>query len=61
MIKHILEQCKSVPEHAKEKLASFINTTSTPLPPSQSLSQNVQRIAFLKSNINNRPNKKQKI
>src|SRR6266540_3054969 len=61
MIKHILEQCKSIPEHAKEKLASSINTTFTPLPPSQSLSQNVQRIAFLKSNINNRLNKKQKI
>src|SRR6266542_1009068 len=61
MIKHILEQYKSIPEHVKEKLASSINTTSTPLPPSQSLPQNVQRIAFLKSNINNRPNKKQKI
>ncbi len=61
MIKHILEQYKSVSEHVKEKLASSINTTSTPLPSSQSLSQNVQRIAFLKSNINNRPNKKQKI
>src|ERR1044071_4461822 len=61
MIKHILEQCKSVSEHSKEKLASSVNTTSTPLPPSQPLSQNIQKISFLKSNTNNRPNKKQKI
>ncbi len=61
MIKHILEQCKSVSEYVKEKLALSINTTFTPLSSSQSLSQNVQKIAFLKSNINNRPNKKQKI
>lgn len=61
MIKHILEQCKSVPEHAKEKLASSINTNSTPLTPSQPLPQNIQKIAFLKSNTNSQPNKKQKI
>ncbi len=67
MIKHILEQCKNVPEHVKEKLASSVSsassasTTSTPLPPSQPLLQNIQKISFLKSNTNNQPNKKQKI
>src|SRR3989337_1807409 len=61
MIKHILEQCKSVPEHVKEKLASSVSTTSTLLPPSQPFLQNIQKISFLKSNTNNQPNKKQKI
>ena len=67
MIKYILEQCKNVSEHVKEKLASSVSsassasTTSTPLPPSQPLLQNIQKISFLKSNTNNQPNKKQKI
>jgi len=56
MIKHLLEQCKNVPEDVKIELSpSFKDTTSISLPPS---SQNLQNT--LLSKLYNQSNKKQK-
>src|SRR5277367_1758091 len=56
MIKHLLEQCKNMPEYVKTELSSpSEDTTSTSLP---STSQNLQNT--LLSKLYNQSNKKQK-
>ena len=65
MIKHLLEQCKNVPEYVKMKLASLNTSSSTSttttlitfttfvhLLPPQPFIQNIQ---FLKSKTSNQP------
>ena len=55
MIKHLLEQCKNVPEDFKELISQNTNTT---LQTSQLPSQNLQNSQFFISNLNNQLTKK---
>src|SRR6266536_4111678 len=61
MIKHLLEQCKNVPEHVKVELSSLKDTTSVALPLSQPSMQNLQNTFVKLHTINNQSNKRQKI
>src|SRR5688572_10706191 len=55
MIKHLLEQCKNVPEDVKESISQNTNTASQT---SQLPSQNLQNPQFFTPNLNNQSTKK---